>query len=1012
MALTKRKLAHENPVEDLLGAGSKRRTRSTISDEAVHHILESLTHNYQNPIEGLVRETISNAIDATRLLPEDEQHPVEIITPSSYNMQFTVIDHGVGMDLETLEGNYVQYGRSLKLDDFSQTGSFGMGAKAPLAYTNEFKAVSVKDGTKIHFMVQRGVDGIWGDVLKTEKTDEPNGTTVTVALESKEDILAFQNVTSKYLKQSYDLPLIVDGKKTTFFDNYVEAGEIVMDTESGTSGRVWLNREIFWKLLTEGSDPKNKYRVNMKYLVTGWDYDLFGEGSYEDTDAFIELKPGLVNFNQSRDAIVDNERSKRIRQLVQDYMFEHSASIRAMVSQVFSKITVAEAEKALRSLNNVVKIRTPLEENREPITKNSVIRVREAVRETRGFDEVRSERDYEHLDNSNNVYQEFRFAVHELESVDGNAAFNLLEERSQHEELKYAFFIEKPRFETESLKFGMFDGGYGNLWNFRHHDDLQRYAEDDYARKGTCDPKLIPSYSSVTEKKGLLTKYGQIARARKTDTNAKVSHIRSLEHVSTLLAVVNNNGENAAKLLRQRAQIVELLENDGVTGLDGVKQKPVKLFEEYEAHRYSRKNSALAIAHVDPEDLAVLDTVGDLEVVIVNYDDLREDIRAYRKKNKPSPEVVKKTVQEKIESRSFSGYANTLNVDELLGTQAYTMENIASAVLSRGDDYSTGGWVDTEASKVVLADIQKDRDIVFLNAQNNGSVRGVRNEGTTGAWELAKLFVHYANNGLTLHEDAKIYFFRAQTFNAEELKFLHENFEHFYVSTEWNYHAKISEDIVQERAVHSILLQSALKDVTDYEIAAMHTVVNNLRIMSKTELVKVVAAHMEDSMVKHVMQELSTTLDTGAKSQKVQTFKSMYAGRHFWDGNFEEMIPSFRNPENAAMQHNMNLLVKAVEKVSSSLYESKGNLGRFGGTLKDIWTLDAQVKVENAMAFHIYEGLVEAARHSEMFDDESVKGFFKTSSVQDVFTERFIKPVEQRYEVMLKEQYKGETIEG
>lgn len=100
-------------------------------------IIKYITDMYSSPLDAAIRETISNALDAS---PDyvDAQ-----ITPSGV---FTVCDHGPGMDEEKLANVYTQYGVSDKRGSDDTIGAFGLGAKSPLAYTDTFYVVTKATG--------------------------------------------------------------------------------------------------------------------------------------------------------------------------------------------------------------------------------------------------------------------------------------------------------------------------------------------------------------------------------------------------------------------------------------------------------------------------------------------------------------------------------------------------------------------------------------------------------------------------------------------------------------------------------------------------------------------------------------------------------------------------------------------------------------------------------------------------------------------------------------------------
>lgn len=94
---------------------------------------------YSNPLESLVREVLSNAIDAhlragvkTPLIVSTEQDKV------SSQHYFSVEDFGESMNVSKIKEVYSQMGTSSKTSSNTEMGMWGIGSASPLAYTDEF----------------------------------------------------------------------------------------------------------------------------------------------------------------------------------------------------------------------------------------------------------------------------------------------------------------------------------------------------------------------------------------------------------------------------------------------------------------------------------------------------------------------------------------------------------------------------------------------------------------------------------------------------------------------------------------------------------------------------------------------------------------------------------------------------------------------------------------------------------------------------------------------------------
>lgn len=98
---------------------------------------------YKNQRLAVVRETICNANDA-----HIEGGVTEAIEITLTNELFTIRDFGTGIHKDDMGTIYGTYGNSTKKNDGQQTGGFGLGCKAPFAYTDHFDVHSMHDGIK------------------------------------------------------------------------------------------------------------------------------------------------------------------------------------------------------------------------------------------------------------------------------------------------------------------------------------------------------------------------------------------------------------------------------------------------------------------------------------------------------------------------------------------------------------------------------------------------------------------------------------------------------------------------------------------------------------------------------------------------------------------------------------------------------------------------------------------------------------------------------------------------
>lgn len=352
MALNK-SLASESDVINIFEAEGAREVVMGIKKEKAAHILNRLIDAYTKPKEATVREVVSNATDATVLVPLAFRKPIEITSPSTFKPSLTIRDCGVGMTPELVDEIFLQFGGSTKELDFSQIGAFGLGAKAPLSYCKEFSVSTTRDGITTDVLVSRKAEGPGAKILSVRKTDEPNGTVVTIPVRM-EDRADFVAALDSYRKYSFDVELSIDGVISNNTENYIDFDKIVLDEETNTEGRVWVNKDSLTRLFKNAFvKPGYGYRydsITMRYSLSGWIYsdpdssgDSYHRRNDSNYDVIIELKPGVVDFSTSRDEITKNERSKALSEVSAAAIIKNPEYIYKNIMKEYSALTDKEA---------------------------------------------------------------------------------------------------------------------------------------------------------------------------------------------------------------------------------------------------------------------------------------------------------------------------------------------------------------------------------------------------------------------------------------------------------------------------------------------------------------------------------------------------------------------------------------------------------------------------------------------------------------------------------------------
>lgn len=141
---------------------------------------------YRDKKLAVVREVICNGWDA-HIFNDRTDIPLEI---QLSDQELIIRDFGPGIADDRIVPIYCIYGSSTKVRDESQTGGFGLGSKAPFAYTDHFTVTSCHAGRKIVYAISRGGSATEGKPeirqIVSVPTEE-SGITVTIPLREAGD---------------------------------------------------------------------------------------------------------------------------------------------------------------------------------------------------------------------------------------------------------------------------------------------------------------------------------------------------------------------------------------------------------------------------------------------------------------------------------------------------------------------------------------------------------------------------------------------------------------------------------------------------------------------------------------------------------------------------------------------------------------------------------------------------------------------------------------------------------
>lgn len=285
---------------------------------------------YQDKPGSIVREISCNALDAHTMAGNADK-PFTIHLPDQFEPWFSVRDYGVGLSPEAVEKIFCVYGESTKDQSNDAIGAFGLGAKTPFAYSDQFNVTSYLNGMVYVYSAYISESGMPQLALVVEApTDEPNGVEVKLGV-SPDDFMRFINATRTQLRFFTVKPEIRNNK--TF--EWTKELEVLFETPT---------IRVF-----KSGGGYGQNRVNIVQGPVGYPLDFNQISSFlspEDTrflrtisevGANLFFKIGEIGVTASREGV--------------EYKGVTIDNIKRVISQAHKDV-IAWAEKELNSLNN------------------------------------------------------------------------------------------------------------------------------------------------------------------------------------------------------------------------------------------------------------------------------------------------------------------------------------------------------------------------------------------------------------------------------------------------------------------------------------------------------------------------------------------------------------------------------------------------------------------------------------------------------------------------------------
>lgn len=265
---------------------------------------------YQNKIGSIVREISCNAYDA-HIMAGKADVPFVIHLPDAFEPWFSVQDFGVGLSPEDMVSVFTVYFQSTKDNSNDAVGAFGLGAKTPFSYTDQFTVTSVKDGIRriySAYITESGVPSIVE--MDSSATSDINGVEIKMSVK-REDYNTFANEVAEQLRFFTVKPVVTN--RSNFVFKKASITDAVVSTDNFTMyGQVGWSRN--WAYIVQGNvgypmdynQIKDKISIDNKLLldtIAGYEIHF----NFDIGDIGVTASREGVEYNQHTVANIDKK---------------------------------------------------------------------------------------------------------------------------------------------------------------------------------------------------------------------------------------------------------------------------------------------------------------------------------------------------------------------------------------------------------------------------------------------------------------------------------------------------------------------------------------------------------------------------------------------------------------------------------------------------------------------------------------------------------------------------------
>ncbi|QEP29849.1 RIIA lysis inhibitor [Sinorhizobium phage ort11] len=258
---------------------------------------------YSDKPLAVVREVLCNAWDI-HIVTKRQNIPVEITLDET---KLVIRDHGTGIKHEMIGPTYCTYGNSTKGNDGEQTGGFGLGSKAPFAYSHHLSVTSHFEGTKTVYAISRGSIKTQGRpdcrVMVRVPTQE-SGLEVNIPLKQAADKHMFEEIIRNIVRLG-EMNVTLNGEKlsTMPISEGKEGYYFTRSTFSKAQERLFVRYGNVVYPIPRHEDYEGTYAEVVKFLNNLPDPNSYHQNSSNAWKVIFQAPANKISVTPSRESL-------------------------------------------------------------------------------------------------------------------------------------------------------------------------------------------------------------------------------------------------------------------------------------------------------------------------------------------------------------------------------------------------------------------------------------------------------------------------------------------------------------------------------------------------------------------------------------------------------------------------------------------------------------------------------------------------------------------------------------